>query len=111
MSYEVVTDLRHTALLRHAPDTMTWANPGPGAKRGLSYIYGGDRHRTPPELRRREQQIELMRLILALAPLHGWGQHPQFPAWEMREVEHTLCEYAKYEMVRRGEGRTKGTYP
>jgi hypothetical protein len=32
--YEVITDLRHTRYLRDAEDIFTWANPGPGAKRG-----------------------------------------------------------------------------
>jgi hypothetical protein len=36
--------------------------------------------------------------------------HEQWPAWEMREVEHSLCEFDKYERVRRGEGRPRGVY-
>ena len=32
MAYEVVTDLRWTRYLRDAPDVMTWAHAGPGAK-------------------------------------------------------------------------------
>ncbi len=40
MSYEVVTDLRHTRYLRAATDTMTWANAGPGALRGLNRLEG-----------------------------------------------------------------------
>ena len=40
MAYEVVTDLRHTYLLRDANDIMTWANAGPGAMRGLNRLTG-----------------------------------------------------------------------
>ena len=40
MAYEVVTDLRHTHLLENATDIMTWANPGPGAMRGLNRLTG-----------------------------------------------------------------------
>jgi hypothetical protein len=40
MAYEVVTDLRHTRYLRNATDIMTWANAGPGAKRGLNRLLG-----------------------------------------------------------------------
>ena len=40
LSYEVVTDLRHTRYLRFAPDIMKWANAGPGAIRGLHRVWG-----------------------------------------------------------------------
>lgn len=115
MAYEVVTDLRHTHLLSRAPDILTWANPGPGARRGLCYIYGGSRTEVPTELRARNNLISAMQKLLSIArhvPEHWPGDLPadQSPPWEMREVEHTLCEYAKYEMVRRGEGRTKGAF-
>jgi hypothetical protein len=33
-----------------------------------------------------------------------------WPSWEMRDVEHTLCEFDKYERIRLGEGRTRGVY-
>jgi len=33
VSYEIVTDLRHTYLLNNATDIKTWANAGPGALR------------------------------------------------------------------------------
>jgi len=40
MSYEVVTDLRHTYLLEDATDIDKWANAGPGAMRGLNRLTG-----------------------------------------------------------------------
>jgi hypothetical protein len=40
LAYEVVTDLRFTALLDMAPDINTWANPGPGALRGANILLG-----------------------------------------------------------------------
>ena len=33
-----------------------------------------------------------------------------FPAWDMRTVEHTLCEFDKYERVRTGEGRPRQVF-
>lgn len=104
MAYEIVCDLRYTKLLENAPDIKTWANPGPGAKRGLSYLLGGARKVVPLEVKSRDQQIVLIKKLLDMAPQYGWTD------WEMREVEHTLCEYAKYEMVKRGEGKTKGMF-
>lgn len=124
-AYEIVTDLRHTVLLDHAPDINTWANPGPGAKRGLNAMHG----RPLKSGVRREIYIEEMMLLLeasrdpsywpkavydkgtdAFAGYSGgfsigesdgpiW-QEDMWPAWELREVEHTLCEFFKYERAR-----------
>jgi len=98
IAYEVVTDLRHTYLLRSAADIMTWASAGPGAARGLEWVWDGDlsgklSHGS------KKHQVEMnarMRTVLELSrdeknwPNSVWGQ------WEMREVEHTLCEFDKY---------------
>jgi hypothetical protein len=114
-SYEIVTDLRHTALLERAPDVMLWANPGPGCRRGMNRVLGRPK-KTPFErgvhwsLAAGHGEIQkYMRELLA------HSQNPdlwprEWPAWEMREVEHTLCEFDKYERVRLGEGRPRGVY-
>jgi hypothetical protein len=33
-----------------------------------------------------------------------------WPKWELREVEHTLCEFDKFERTRLGEGRPRGVF-
>ena len=109
-SYEMVTDLRHTALLECAPDVMSWANVGPGCRRGLNRVMGRDKrdHSTGTE-----QMLDEMRELLALSRDAGlWPQNDKknWPSWEMREVEHTLCEFDKMERVRLGEGRPRGVY-
>lgn len=110
LSYEVVTDLRHTCLGRNALDILTWANPGPGAARGLSRLCGVH-HDT---LKREKKQdvvvmIELMQELLAASDEpHLWPF--DFPDMEMREIEHTLCEFDKYERVRSGQGRPRSRY-
>lgn len=104
-SYEIVTDLRHTALLERAPDIMTWASPGPGARRGICRAHGRGLDWRPS----REYQIGAMRDLLLLSrDARMWPA--AWPAWEMRDVEHTLCEFDKYERIRLGQGRTKGKY-
>lgn len=104
MAYEVVTDLRHTALLRDASDIMTWANPGPGAVRGLARIHDRVGHDRPrPEQLQREMQL----LLLHSQNPELWPQTHVSPPWEMREVEHTLCEFDKYERTRLGQGRPR----
>lgn len=110
-AYEVATDLRWTALLDRAPDVMSWASAGPGARRGLNRVMGRDvRDRSLSD----EDMLEEMRDVLWRAN-HGnqRGKPPwpvDWPAWEMREVEHTLCEFDKYERVRLGEGRPRGVF-
>lgn len=119
-AYEIVTDLRHTALLDRAPDINTWANPGPGAKRGLNIMHG----RPFKSGVRREVYVEEMMLLLeASRDPQYWPQWNgkyhfgnyrfvlpgnltgpditnAYPSWELREVEHTLCEFFKYERAR-----------
>lgn len=103
MSYEVVSDLRHTRYLQDAPDILTWANPGPGAKRGLNRLQG----KPVKTVIKEENAVKWMRGLLELC----WGELPvSFPKFEMREVEHSLCEFDKYERMRLGEGRSKRKY-
>lgn len=110
MAYEIVTDLRHTYVLRDASDVMTWANPGPGAGRGLDRVYGD-----PVETRNRravsmaDQVQEEMRELLALSQQPcNWPT--EWVPWDMRTVEHTLCEFDKYVRAHNGEGRPKQRY-
>jgi len=104
-AYEVVTDLRWT-WLKNAPDIMTWANPGPGARRGLNRLAGRDLKATVL----REQQIREIKKLLDIAGVVRWPSW--FPTYdlEMREIEHSLCEFDKYERVRLGQGRPRSRY-
>ena len=108
LAYEAVTDLRHTYLLEDAPDINLWACPGPGCSRGLGrvidgnpmgYSYHSDQHRM--------EMILLMRALREYVNDH-WPE--KYPRWEMREVEHTLCEYDKYKRAQNREGRLKRKY-
>lgn len=104
-AYEVVTDLRHTCVLRDATDIMTWANPGPGAKRGLNRLYGRDLNKNQPD------HVFVCEMRDLLEHMNSQGVWPEdWPRWDMRDVEHTLCEFDKYERVRLGEGRPRGVY-
>lgn len=94
-AYEVVTDLRHTRYLRGAPDIMTWASAGPGAKRGLNYIH--DRPIMDPI--KDDQANAEMQQLLKLVSKKWKG-----PALEMRDIEHSLCEKFKHS---RGSSRSK----
>jgi hypothetical protein len=96
MSYEVVTDLRWTPLLSTARDIMTWANPGPGAAHGLGRLVNGNhklfnRHAARD---RQEMLLHMRDLLRASQDETYWPK--DWTPWEMREVEHWLCEYDKY---------------
>lgn len=128
-SYEIVTDLRHTHLLDKAPDIMTWCNIGPGARRGINRVMGRDKR---DHTKSNAEMLEEIRYLLDcstqsrywpqwktngyvhrnvpifIAP--GIDAKKQWPSWEIREVEHLLCEYDKYQRVQLGEGRPRGVF-
>lgn len=99
ISYEIVTDLYHTPILDKAPDINTWANPGPGCKRGLRRIWP---EINPPLL------LEAMKYLLRISPDH-LGEH--VPRLELRDCEHSACEFDKYARTYYDEGRPRATYP
>lgn len=107
MSYEVVSDLRHTRYLKDAPDTMTWANAGPGAQRGLNRLFGRALNRTVPQAVALKEMAELLEMANSvMSPL---GPHLPRPL-EMRDIEHSLCEMDKYIRVRDNQGFPRERY-
>ena len=140
LAYEVVTDLRFTALLDKAPDIMTWANPGPGALRGANLLLGRMERGRKGRLDKSSvpEAHEVMRQLLELSKdIRFWPQEQEdgsspavaskhlqqigdvlttykvgdWPSWEMREPEMQLCEHTKIVRTRHGFGRPRGTYP
>lgn len=93
-AFEVVTDLRHTRYLKNATDIMTWANTGPGAKRGLAWIF-------PNMDMKEEPMLEAMKFLLEKSKSY---LPKDFPALELRDIEHSLCEFHKY---KRGYSKQK----
>lgn len=96
-AYEVVTDLRHTALLDRAPDIMTWANPGPGAQRGLNRIHGRRKAPQGGQTARRalrvpikngDAQREMQELLAASRDPQYWPQSPT-DNWAAGLAAHT----------------------
>tara|TARA_R110000803_G_scaffold3285_2_gene11183 strand:- start:10108 stop:11079 length:972 start_codon:yes stop_codon:yes gene_type:complete len=109
MAYEIICDLRYTDYLDGSWDTCKWANPGPGAFRGLRRLLG-----LPVENRMdksvpggRKVAIELMRTLLLLSHKKVGEKSRgklKLKNLEMREIEHSLCEFDKYERARTGIG-------
>lgn len=109
INYEVITDLRHTRYLKSAPDKMTWANPGPGCKRGACWLLGIDfgnnadgKWVDPPS---NLDYLQTMRELLGVVNLQRF-----MPVMELRDIEHSLCEFDKYMRVLYGRGRPRSTY-
>jgi hypothetical protein len=105
VAYEIITDLRHTHFLDKAPDILTWANPGPGCRRGLGRLIGKKvMHHSQYVLRNTQECIDLMKFLLAVSPKY---LAPYMPEFEMRDCEHTLCEWDKYMRVLLKEGKSR----
>lgn len=116
MAYEVACDMRYTAFYENAPDINTWANPGPGARRGMQRIQGIDNPKNPSHKGNQGQQarteaelVNFMHMLLVHSRMSKFWP-TEWQQWEMREVEHTLCEFDKYERVRLGQGTPRGRY-
>lgn len=105
-AYEVVCDARYT---RYGNSggwnalATAWANPGPGAFRGLNRLHGRE---VMPNGDRERAVAEMQAYLAWISPRWDFA-----PTLEMREIEHCLCEFDKYERTRLGEGRPRSTYP
>jgi len=112
MSYEVVCDLRYTGLLDKAIDINTWTNLGPGAARGLQRIQGLPIKiaRTGVKDTRPKPPNDWLGRLIYLRRVINRKLKGKVPRFELREVEHSLCELDKYERVLFGQGRSKRKY-
>jgi hypothetical protein len=106
MAYEVITDLRHTYLLRDAEDILTWANAGPGAMRGLNRLAG----RELGFCKRSHPWNEEMRNLWEISREKLNPNLIDLDKFEMREIEGGLCEFDKYSRILNEEGRTRSVY-
>lgn len=109
-AYEVICDMRHQrGMLDKAKDRRTWANPGPGARRGINRIVSGKRK--PNVFRTSEEYVEFMVELLKTSSkyLEDHVKKEKLP-FEMREVEHSLCESDKWMRAYNNEGRPRSLY-
>lgn len=105
MAYEISCDLRYTDVLRNAADINTWCNPGPGAARGMTRIMG-----IPLKDKKVPAPRNFLKLCNDLLYLTNQCLHSSMSKFEMREIEHSLCEFDKYERCRTGEGKSKRNF-
>ena len=121
MAYEVVTDLNYTPVLRFAKDRYTWANAGPGAIRGLNRLRNSrvpasilNKSMSQPEAN--QKMFELLQKMRdpqqGLLVPYGWvlASDELQSMVDMRCIEHSLCEWDKYERVLWGQGKPRSRY-
>src|SRR5262249_26127995 len=107
MSYEIISDLRYTRYLDPAPDILTWANPGPGAERGIRRLL-----RAPSRRLRKAAQLAVLRQVFTWIDVHR--DRAILDTLEMRDIEHSLCAFDKYrrhqEQLAQGRPLTRQSY-
>lgn len=109
-SYEVVSDLRWTPMLREATDIMTWASAGPGCARGLGWVMYANENEFNYSSDAHQERMQLLMRALLEASKDPENWPAEWPAWEMREVEHWACETWKYVKARFHGKHLKGSY-
>lgn len=105
MAYEVVTDLNYTPVLRDATDRFTWANAGPGAKRGLNRLMERGIYKSI----KNASANMLMQDLLAMAPNYLEPHVPKEHV-DMRCIEHSLCEWDKFQRVSLRQGVPRSVF-
>jgi hypothetical protein len=106
IAYEIVCDLRWTPLLTNASDILLWANPGPGAKKGIHWLKFGDDAR--PTGICVDYDTEMCALMFDSRRPGRLRDYMQ--PLEMRDIEHSLCEWQKYLRVKFKGGKLKSKY-
>ena len=110
VAYEFATDMRHTSILNRAEDIYTWANPGPGAKRGIHRILFGTTRGAKPAGEKVDYQAVMQELMHIAQKRLGRLKMFKDTRFEMRDIEHSLCEFDKYMRVYNGEGKPRSKY-
>ena len=106
MSYEVVSDLNYTSVLDKATDRFSWANAGPGAMRGINRIHGYDLKKMHSQERANKFMQDILNEKHKYVDLDIVNPYDV----DMRCIEHSLCEWDKYERVRLGQGKPRSKF-
>jgi hypothetical protein len=100
LAAQVVADLKNTAghPLQKASDWWTWAAPGPGSLKGLSEYFGKPVTASGflPHIERCWEEVKP-------------HINPEVPPIHMQDFQNCLCEFSKYERVKKG-GHVRNKY-
>lgn len=103
MAYQVAVDLQWTRYLNSAPDRYTWTALGPGSTRGLNRLFGYP-------IKQSWKNEEGVKVIAELCDLAEKRLPKTIPKIIMSDMQNCLCEFDKYERVKRGQGRPRAKY-
>lgn len=95
--YQIVLDMTYTRFLADACDINSWCEFGPGAKRGIRWIWPGAQN---------SGMLERAQFLFEEQSKH-LGSH--VPEMTIQDIEFSLCELSKYERIKHG-GRSKERY-
>lgn len=103
LGYEMALDAEMVGITPHPTDKYTWGNIGPGAQRGLNYVFGRDR-------KFKQSQAKCLEELRWLWGESVWFLEDHVPEpIDMRVMENALCETSKYASVLT-TGRAKRRY-
>jgi len=105
MAYEVVTDLNYTSVMPEPVDRYSWANAGPGAIRGLNRLHKRDLKKG---MKQTQANTEMRELLIKAADYVA--PHVPIDNVDMRAIEHSLCEWDKYQRVLHGQGEPRSKF-
>lgn len=103
MAKETLQDAIQTPALAAVTDRDKWCPAGPGARRGLNRLANRPLNAAVSEEKLVTEMVALLDLSRA-HPVNG------LPPLELHDVQFQLCEFDKYERVRKGEGRPRSKY-
>lgn len=104
LANQIVTDVKYSPALEHAPDWSTFVIAGPGTSRGLNRIF---RRKLGAGWRREDAARRLVELRDAVVEAE-----PSMVVImrDLNNLSNSLCEFDKYERVRNGEGHPRVRY-
>lgn len=100
---QIVADIKHVAPLSEADDWYTWVVSGPGSRRGLNRVHGRSITAGWSDATFATEVNKLREFVNDRLP-DGWAP------LDAQNLQNCLCEWDKYERVRRGEGRPRSRY-
>lgn len=112
IAYEFACDMYESLDWFNPTDRLKWANPGPGAMRGLNRIHSPS-HKPNDKTRRNGRKPDYVAEMHDLLHTQMPNIIPmmrRMPSMDMRVIEHSLCEFDKYCRVLHGEGKPRSKF-